>query len=106
MRKTLVILIIVACAVTGLFAVMGYYAYKHYTDKYVHVEVANCSNAEHITDEMLKDLPTLKKALEIAEKRGEVTLKITVEEFNKMRYLSGHCVEYRGKTYRIYLITP
>ncbi len=72
----------------------------------VHVEVANCSNAEHITDDMLKDLPTLKKALEIAEKRGEVTLKITVEEFNKMRHLSGHCVEYRGKTYRIYLITP
>ncbi len=88
--------------VAGLFAVMGYYAYKHY---YVHVEVANCSNAEHITDDMLKDLPTLKKALEIAEKRGEVTLKITVEEFNKMRYLSGHCVEYGGKTYRAYLVT-
>ena len=106
MRKILLMLIIVLCAVIGFFAVMGYYAYNHYTDKYVHVEVANCSNAKILTDNMLKDLPTLKKALEIAGKEDNVTLKISVEEFDKMRHLSGYCVEYKGKTYRIYLVTP
>ncbi len=106
MRKILLPLIIVLCIVIGFFAVMGYYAYRHYTDKYVHVEVANCSNAEHIADDVLKDLPTLRKALEIAKKEGRVTLKISVEEFNKMRHLSGYCVEYEGRTYRILLVTP
>lgn len=85
---------------------MGYYGYLHHTDKYLKVEFVNCSNAKSTTDDELKELPTLKRALEIADKKGKVTLKISVEEFNKMSSLSGWCVEYKGKTYQIYLITP
>ena len=105
LRKILLLLIIVLCTVVGFFAIMGYFAYQEYIDKDVHVEIANCSNAKLLTDDELKELPTLKKALKIAEREGEATLKISVEEFNRMRNLSGWCIEYKGKTYRIYLIT-
>jgi cell division protein FtsL len=105
LRKMLLLLIIVLCAVVGFFAIMGYFAYQEYIDKYVHVEIANCSNAKSLMDDELKELPTLKKALEIAGKEGKATLKISIEEYNKMGGLSGWCVEYKGKTYQIYLIT-
>lgn len=104
-RKILLLLITVLCAAVGFFATIGYFAYQEYIDKYVHVEIANCSNAKLLTDDELKELPTLKKALKIAEREGEAMLKILVEEFNRMRSLSGWCVEYKGKTYRIYLVT-
>ncbi len=101
----MLLLITVLCAAVGFFATIGYFAYQEYIDKYVHVEIANCSNAKLLTDDELKELPTLKKALKIAEREGEAMLKILVEEFNRMRSLSGWCVEYKGKTYRIYLVT-
>lgn len=104
MRKILLMLIVLG-AVVGFFAIVGYFLHQEYIDKYVHVEIANHSSAKVLTDEELKDLPTLKKALEIAEKEGKATLKISIEEFNKMRSLSGWYVEYKGKTYRVYLIT-
>ena len=104
-RKILLLLIIVLCAVVGFFALMGYFAYQEYIDKYVHVEIANCSNAKPLTDDELKELPALKKALKNAEREGEAMLKISIEEFNRVRGLSGWCVEYKGKTYRIYLVT-
>ena len=105
LRKILLLLIIVLCAVVGFFATMGYFAYQEYIDKYVHVKIANCSDAKLLTDDELKELPTLKKALEIAKKEGKAVLRISVEEFNRIGGLSGWCVEYKGKTYRIYLIT-
>jgi len=106
MRSILLIaLVSVACA-AGFFAIMGYSGYKHYTGKYLQVEVANCSKVKHLMDEELKEFPTLKKALEIAEMEGKSLLKISVEEFNRISSLSGSCIEYKGKTYRIYLMTP
>jgi len=104
-RKILMLIIVLCTVVGGFFAIIGYSMYQEYTDKYVHVEIANCSNAKPLTDDELKELPTLKKALEIAEKEGKVTLKVSIEEYNRMSSLSGWCVEYRGKTYRVYLVT-
>ena len=105
LRRKLLVLTIVLCVVIGFFAVMGYFAYQEYFDKYVYVEIANCSNAKPLTDDELRELPTLKKALEIAEKEGKAMLKISIEEFNRMSSLSGWCIGYKGKTYRVYLIT-
>ena len=83
---------------------MSYCTYKHYTDKYIHVEVTNCSDTV-LTGDAVNGMPALKKALEIAEKEG-ATLKISVKEFNKMKNLNGCCIKYNNKTYIIYLITP
>ena len=94
------------CVATGFFAFIGYNAYRHYTDKYVHVEVTNCSNTKVLTNDTMNSMPALKKALKIAEKEGRATLKISVEEFNKMKNLSGCCIKYNNKTYIIYLVTP
>lgn len=108
MRKIIVGLIVgILIIIIGFFAVISYYGYLEYTSKYVEVVMENCSNAKKLDEKTLEDLPTLKKALEIAENKGRALLRVSVEEFNQIssKIGGGRCVKYNGKCYRIWLIT-
>ena len=108
MRKIIVGLIVgILIIIIGFFAVISYYGYLEYTSKYVEVVMENCSNAKKLDEKTLEDLPTLKKALEIAENKGRALLRVSVDEFNRInsKIGGGICVEYSGKCYKVWLIT-
>ena len=108
MKKIVIGLIVsILIIIAGFFAVISYYGYLEYITKYVEVVKENCSNAKKLDEKTLEDLPTLKRALEIAENKGRALPRVSVDEFNRIRSKigGGICVEYNGKCYRIWLIT-
>ena len=62
-----------------------------------------------VTDQELSQYPTLKRAIELASKNGDASLKVPPEEWeNAVGFIQGSgcdCVEFNGSYYRVLFAT-